>query len=139
MNSAPEMRLPDLVLHALLVFFHFLASAGALLIVYGLVSSATKQPWPPLEKIVEPLSASLTLIGAAMTAASIYLHGAPVPPPTPLSKVMISPFVVLFAIVALYYAWVGTVSPIIINGFSVLGLAGALLRVVPRPSFISPD
>ena len=138
MNAIPSVRVPDWVLHGLLTFFQFLASAGVLLILYGVVSAFLQEPWLPLEKIAVPLSATLTLIGTAMTAASIYLYGVPSQPPAILSKWLLAPLVILSAATALYCVWTITISPVIVNGFSALGLAGALARIVPRPSFMHP-
>lgn len=134
MKSTAVSRTPDIVLHGLMLFSDYLAASGLLLILYGLVSALTHEPWPPLERFVQPVSSTLTLIATAMTAASVFLYGMP-PEPTPIGKRFMAPLVLLAVSVALYCVWTIGIPQVVVNGFSVLGLAGALMRIVPRPSF----
>jgi hypothetical protein len=133
MAEERTFELPDWALHALLILFHILGAVGILLIVYGLVSAITHEPWPPLEHIASPISSTLTLIGTAATAASIYVFGVPIHPPAPFNKWFTAPLVIASAVAAIYFVWTSPVPPIVINGFSALGLAGALFRIIPRP------
>ena len=139
MTSGRKFELPDWVLHALLIAFHILGAAGIFLILYGLVAATTGEPWPPLEHIVAPVSSTLTLIGTIATAASIYVFGVPIHPPAAFSKWFAAPVVIASAAFAIYSVWISPVPEVVINGFSALGLAGALFRIIPRPKLFGQN
>jgi hypothetical protein len=109
---------------------------GGAFIVYGLVAGMTGQTWKPLEDVAEPLSACLTVVGAVITAGSIYMFaGAPSHPPDPISREATAPFVIVSGVVALaILGRTGSLPPIVVNGFSMMAIAGGLLRVQPRPA-----
>jgi len=133
MDDNSRVNLPDWVLHILVTFFQFLASVGIILILYGIVSLLTGTPWPPVEQIAKPASATLALLGTALTAASIYFYGIAPPPPAVISKRFIAPVILVASVVTIFYVWTKGVPEVIVNGFVILGLAGGLVRIVPRP------
>ncbi len=126
-------RVGRITLHAARTFFIFLASFGGILVVYGAVCAMTGQTWAPLEKIADRLSASLTFLGTALTAASIYVPAKHGHAPSELSKFVVAPLVLLLIPIGMFYVWATAVSPTIVNGVSLIGLSGGLLRIVPAP------
>jgi hypothetical protein len=102
---------------------------------YGVIAAMTGDIWKPLEDIAEPLSAALTVIGAIITASSIYLFaGDSAHPPDPISREATALVVIGAGIVALAVLFrSGTLPPVVVNGFSMMAIAGGLLRIQPRP------
>lgn len=122
-----------LALQLLEVATNGLEWSGVGFIIYGTIAALTGEPWPPLEKIAGPLSSALTLVGTAMTAASVYVFSPNAPPPELKSTKITAPIVILACIFGLAtLAWI-ELSPVIVNGFAILGLAGALFRLRPNP------
>ena len=107
---------------------------GGFFIVYGSISVATGQFWPPLERIAIPLSSSLTLLGTITTAASVFFYRPTVTPPEPMSFV-VAPIVILASLFALAMVWWAGLPTTVVNGFAIVGMAGALLRIQPNPYF----
>ena len=126
------MRYLSIILHLNELVANFLGIVGAVFIGYGTIASQTGQPWPPIERIALPLSSSLTLFGTAFIAGSIYFAGSLPSPASTLSKWLIAPIVIGCATAALVAVWGDSISQVTINGFSMMGLAGALLRQIPR-------
>jgi drug/metabolite transporter (DMT)-like permease len=110
-----------------------LGFVGILLIVYGVV--VTKDPktqWRVLEDTATTCSNYATLIGTAVTAASIYLPKNDRPPES-LSFWLTAPAVIVAVLFTFYYQWShNSIPPHVINGFSILAIAGALNRLIPE-------
>jgi uncharacterized membrane protein len=107
---------------------------GLILIVYGIVAEITGEKWLPLERIAEPLSSALTIFGTVIVALSIYFFGPSATPPESMSIYVFAPFVIAIscgALIVLYRN--GTLPIVVVNGFAIIGLAGALLRMQPNP------
>jgi hypothetical protein len=134
-------------LQLLVLSINFLGFAGIVLIIYGVAVFATGEKYKLLESSAEWVANVGTLVGVAFTAASVWF---PVNtrPPEELSKRYAAPAVVLAtAAVLLFYlfpsvlvwvaSWFGLTGaqalPVhVFNGFSVLGLAGGLFRLISR-------
>jgi hypothetical protein len=115
-------------------FFNFLGFAGVMFILYGVVSEGTGSVWAPLEKWVNPLSALLTVVGAILTAASIYFYSPQTRPPELFSKYVSAPFTIAAGIGAV--AWLlirKSLPPVIVNGFALMAIAGGLFRIQRNP------
>lgn len=109
--------------------------SGATFIGYGLIASATAEPWPVVERIALPLSSGLTIVGAVVTAALIYIPLSEEHPPDLFSRALTAPATILGGVVALAVLLsTGTLPPVLVNGFALLGLAGGLLRIQRRPA-----
>lgn len=118
-------------LHLILIVLTSLAFLGILFIVYGAIVATGVQPWPFLERFAEPLSAILTIIGTALTAASIYLFSPHARHPEVASLYIYSPITIVACVLALGSLIWQPLSAVTVNGFAILGLAGAMLRLYP--------
>jgi hypothetical protein len=113
------------------LFTQALGFSGALLIVYSVVSTMT-QPWPPLERVAEFVSSFLTLLGVLITAASIYIRQEPPHPPWRSSRIVVAPLVIACCVAAsIFLIKEGPLPPTLVNGFALLGISGALQRILP--------
>ncbi|WP_310488843.1 hypothetical protein [Chamaesiphon sp. VAR_69_metabat_338] len=106
---------------------------GVLLILYGFfISNDPKTQWRILEDTATTCSNYATLIGTAVTAASIYLPRNDRPPES-LSFWITAPAVIVAVLFTFSYEWNGnSIPPHVINGFSILAIAGALNRLVTK-------
>ena len=112
----------------------FLGYVGAVFVLYGAYVYVWGPPWPPVERIALPASSFLTILGTAVTAASVYFHHLTPTPPEKKSRHVTAPFVIGSSVLALAALLRnGKVPPVTVNGFAMLGIAGALLRLQPRP------
>jgi hypothetical protein len=125
----------DAVQIGLRIGFVGLGIFGACFVAYGVYTSWTGEALPSLERIALPLSSVLTLAGAMLTAGSIYMTAwSASHAPDLFSKVASAPLTISGgAITLLVLGMRRKVSPILVNGFALLGLAGALLRMQPPP------
>jgi len=105
---------------------------GFSLITYGVISYFRNDPWKTLDSIADFLSQALTILGIALVACSAYF-----PSHTrqsdKISKFVVAPFV-LFLVVAVTIWWAINSYKLpahIFNGFSILGIAGSILRALP--------
>lgn len=105
---------------------------GGTFIAYGAISQWTGFKWIPLERVAPQFSSLLALMGCVLTAGSIYWTDNRPRRPEPMSYI-IAPVVILASLLAIWIALVGQLSIIIVNGFAIVGLAGALLRMQPNP------
>ena len=109
-----------------------MAALGFFLIIYGFVSSKLNSKWPPLEKIANWTSMMATLVAVFFTAISIYF---PMNLREPYEISYFTAAVVIIGVLcALIYSWKKRmILPIhVINGFAILGLTGALFRLLSR-------
>jgi hypothetical protein len=125
--------IPNWLLQLLTIAFHIIADLGIAFIAYGVITQTTGEGWPPLDRVAERLSATLTLVATGITAASVYTYGIPPPPPSDLGKWILAPAVLTAVAAAIWLVWFHLLPVIVVNGFAALGLAGALFRTVPRP------
>ena len=115
-------------------FFAFLGWIGAILIVYTAVAAFTKEQWKPLEQWAGPVSSLLTVIGTALTALQIYFPSTDIHPPDRFSKLAAAPVVIIGCLVAVVVWFRAFDLPItLVNGFALLGLAGAFFRLQRKP------
>ncbi len=117
-----------------IVSINFLGLIGILLIAYGIIVAGDPQTqWKFLEETANTCSNYATLIGTAVTAASIYLKPNTIRPPETLSLWITAPVVIASILFTFCYQWNGNHIPShVINGFSILAIAGALNRLVPE-------
>lgn len=114
-------------------FFNFLGFSGVMFVIYGVVSRGAGSIWPVLEKWVNPISAFLTILAVLVTAASIYLYKPYIHPPEKFSKYVSAPVVITFCIIAeSFLISTGSIPPVIVNGFALLGISGGLFRIQRR-------
>jgi hypothetical protein len=131
----------------LILVINFLGFAGIMLVFYGIALYLTGELYRPLEQYAEALGILGTILGVSLTTISIYL---PVNtrPPDELSKRYTAPAVLIVtAVITLLYLspplrdalgiWLGVspATPIpvhVFNGLALLGLAGALFRLLSR-------
>lgn len=114
-------------------FFNFLGFSGVMFILYGVVSRGTGSIWPILEEWVNPISAFLTIFAALITAASIYFYVPHIHPPEKFSKYVSAPLVIISCIIAeVFLLLTGSIPPVVVNGFALLGIAGGLFRIQKR-------
>jgi hypothetical protein len=108
---------------------------GAALIIYGVIAEVTGDKWSPLEHIAEPLSSALTILGTVVVALSVYFFGtSAAAAPEAVLKFVLSPLIILLSFAALIaLLLIGRLPIVVVNGFAILGLAGALLRIQPDP------
>ncbi|MBW2331842.1 MAG: hypothetical protein JRF30_13280 [Deltaproteobacteria bacterium] len=100
---------------------------------YGVVSRGTGSIWPVLEKWVNPISSSLTIFAVLITAASIYFYKPYIHPPEKFSKYISAPSVIVSCIIAeIFLISTGSIPPVIVNGFALLGISGGLFRIQRR-------
>ena len=116
-------------------FFAFLGWIGAVLILYTAIATVTTKTWEPLEQWAGPISSLLTIVGVLITAASVYYPSETIHPPDPFSK-LVSARVVIFSCVVAIVVWFlrWDLPTTIVNGFALLGLAGAFFRLQRKPT-----
>ena len=118
----------------LLIFsINGLGFVGLLLIAYGAALYYTGEKYSLLEGAADAISVVATLVGTGLTAASVWLPENK-RPPEEFSKKISAPLVVLAVVCLLIIYLQGSIElPVhIINGFAVLGLSGALFRLISR-------
>jgi predicted membrane channel-forming protein YqfA (hemolysin III family) len=115
-------------------FTELLGWTGALLVLYTLITWATNEPWPVVERHAPFISSLLTLIGTALTAASVYFHSSKVRTPWRHSKYVASPIVIISSVAAIAILLVsGKLSQVSVSGFGMLAIAGGLKRLLTYP------
>jgi len=114
-------------------FFNFLGFSGVIFIIYGVTSRGTHSVWPVLEKWVNPISAFLTILAVLITAISIYFYKPYIHPPEKFSIYVSAPTVIISCIIAeIFLISTGSIPPVIVNGFALLGISGGLFRIQRR-------
>jgi hypothetical protein len=120
--------------YAIWLFLMGLGFIGALLIVYSFYGEWTGERLPTVEKWAPFLSAFLTLLGTLVTAGSVYFPTTIRPPYRP-NKIIVSPLVMLGSITAIILLFNnGQLPAILVSGFGLLAISGALLRLAPTPA-----
>jgi len=107
---------------------------GAFFIAYGLIASTVGTEWLPLgERIAERLSSGLTVFGTGLTASSIYFFSSSARPPDRVSRLVNAPIVIGSCVIALLVLIWFQITPVTVNGFALLGIAGGIFRLSPGP------
>ena len=120
------------LLHAVIVIAHSLAAIGIMIIIYGIASKWTGEVWRPIEPYVRPTSIYLVLLGLLITSVSIYCPWE-VPRPIHLSRFVTAPAAILLVCAGIYFETTNGLPESAVNGFALLTIAGAMLRMFPRP------
>jgi hypothetical protein len=117
----------------LILSINGLGGIGLLLIAYGIALYYTGEKYRFFESAAESISVVATLFGTGLTAASVWLPENK-RPPEEFSKRIAAPLVVSGTVFVLFIYLKGAASiPVhVINGFAVIGLSGALFRLVSR-------
>ncbi len=114
-------------------FFNFLGFSGVLFILYGVISKCTDSVWPVLEQWINPISAFMTILATLIVAASIYFHKSFAHPPEKFSKYVSAPVVIASCLAAMIFLiMMGDIPSVAVNGFALIGIAGALFRIQNR-------
>jgi hypothetical protein len=134
LNQPIQPGLAEIALsQAMVIGINFMGFIGIALIVYGIaVSRIPTSKWSVLESVADSVATYTTLIGTAITAISIYFPSNPRPPEI-ISIYLTAPIVIFAVFIVFYLMWFRRLSipPHVINGFSILAIAGALNRLVP--------
>jgi hypothetical protein len=112
---------------------------GVAFIGYSMNAELNGHRFPFLEKWGPLLSTFFTLLGTLLTALSIYFYAENSPPnrPEPFSLWISAPIVILGCLLAMWLLYVrGDLPVMLLNGFAMLGLAGALFRIQVNPGDI---
>jgi hypothetical protein len=117
----------------LILSINGLGGIGLLLIVYGTILYYTGEKYRFLESAADAISVVATLFGTGLTAASVWLPENK-RPPEEFSKRIAAPLVVCGTVFVLiiYLKGVASIPVHVVNGFAVIGLSGALFRLVSR-------
>ena len=119
---------------ALRLLLNFVGFTGISFIAYSAISTYTQSTWPWFEKITPVLAAALTIVGTFLTAISIYFYSDTNHPPEKISVYITAPIVILGCLAALgALIKIGSLPDTMINGFALLAISGALLRLQPNP------
>ena len=112
-----------------------MAGGGAFLVGLEIYSAIYHQRPPQIIEDASTYVGSVTtLLGVFITAASVYLPNLKPTRPSPEARYLVAWLVMLICIVAICYLFVhGSVPPNAIVGFAMVGLAGALFRMLPNP------
>jgi hypothetical protein len=115
------------------IVFDMFAAVGICLIGYGIVAAMSGTPWPIIDPVIRWTGPVLTLVATIITAASIYFPINHVPPKL-ITKICTAPVIIVMCLVALVCMVISqSVLPeTVLQGFSILGLSGGLMRLVPR-------
>lgn len=113
-------------------FVSFTGLMGVACIGFGVISAWSQKKWPPLlEEIFTFTSSCLTLIGTIITALTVFFV-TPYYPPERSGKLVAYP-VIGGCILGLYFLLThGSLPTIVVNGFALMAIAGALFRILPQ-------
>ncbi|MBI1867571.1 MAG: hypothetical protein HYS06_04660 [Methylocystis sp.] len=121
------------ILIRIFLFNIVLGGSGIFLIIYELCADRLQLRTTGLGQIATFLGTLVTFIGVAVTAASIYFPIGEATKPD-RGSYPIAAIVIIGCVVAIYILLTqGRVPENIVNGFALLGLSGALMRIQPNP------
>lgn len=116
------------------LFINFVAFVGLALIGYELLAIVAQSRWPALDTVATYIGTILTISGTLCTALSIYFYSDKPTPPEKISIYVTAPIVSTACVIAIWhFVRTGSMPPHILNGFALLAIAGALLRIHPHP------
>ena len=106
---------------------------GIVLIAYGVVVVVSGEGYALLDSIANWVALVVTLTSVLISAVSVYFPPTLRPPDTS-SLWVTAPLIVIGVVVALLYSVYTRqlLPPHIVNGFALLGISGALLRLLSR-------
>ena len=117
------------------IFFNLVAFTGALILVYSMTSLFYPDAvWLWFEERTPLLASSLTITGTLLAAISIYLYPEISSPLEKVSIYVTAPIVIMLCFAGVFVLIkFGTLPNTMLNGFALLAIAGALLRLQPNP------
>lgn len=131
MAKREQPQIPRVARATWWVSTYALGYGGALLVIYSVIAAFTT-PWYPVETFARLAADLLTVLGVAITAASIYFPFGPEQTPWRASRWVIAPIVITVCVTAAIVCLVsGPLPSVFVNGLALLGLSGALQRMVP--------
>jgi hypothetical protein len=106
---------------------------GFFLIVYSMIAKNPNIEWLWLENVANKISIIATLLGVIICAISIYFP-INVRLPLPFSKYFSAPVVILGAFIGIiaYIFFKINIPHLMLNGFALLAISGALFRLLSR-------
>ena len=111
-----------------------LGGIGGSLVLYATIASFTGKQWEPVEAAAPFLSSLLTLVGAILVAASVYLFSPNPRPPWKVHRTFTSPGIILCSTIAIWFLFRHGVLPqTLVSGFALIAIAGGVLRSLPYP------
>lgn len=114
-----------------------LACFGIAFIVCGIVEMRNKGAFPFLESLCRSIGDPLAVFGVLLAGCSIYVEAEHPTRPEKISKYFTAPILILGCLVVLAVIWQRRkISPAIINGLVMIGIAACLLRLQPNPYFL---
>jgi hypothetical protein len=117
---------------ALVFVLNVIGIVGGLLILYSILAGLSGSRWDLLEKYATPAADALTLLGTALTASSVYVR-TNTRPPDEFSRYISAPMVLAAIVIAIWaWLWKGRLPPLVVTGFSLLAISGALFRLISR-------
>jgi hypothetical protein len=107
---------------------------GAAFVVYGTIREVAQSADGQLHIDAEALSAFVAVCAVILSTASVYARWDTSNPPAAVSRIVTAPLVVLFCCSTIVLmACKGHIPAASVNGLTILGLAGGLLRLQPKP------
>ena len=107
---------------------------GAFFVVYAVISMRTAETWPPIEKYAPRISSFLAILGTLVVTVSAWFPSNP-NPASPISTHFTGLVVLVSCLLALFYLFRRDLPTTLVNGMTILGLVGALFRILPLPYF----
>lgn len=126
------------ILHLVIVIAHGLGAIGLTFVLYGAVATYTGETWKPIEPYVRPISIYLVLLGLFITSVSVYCPWE-VPRPIHLSRYATAPVAIALVFAGIYFEITRGIPKSTASGFALLTIAGAMLRMFPRPEVARAD
>ena len=127
----PNRRIPREAFQALAIVGNAIAWLGVIIIIYGIVSTATQETWLPFELFIVPISATLALLAILLNAFVVSLTVERPAEPSPISRYVTAPVVILLCAVGIVSVWFQEMPISVVLGAGIVGLAWALIRVLP--------
>jgi hypothetical protein len=116
------------------IFTEVLGWGGAFLAVYVPVSALTRDKWMLIERWAPVASATLTLLGAVVTAILVYLPPMEMRAAWEWSRKLVAPLVIVGAIVSLGFLIVRhDLPPVLVSAFGLLAISGSVKRLLSLP------
>jgi hypothetical protein len=111
----------------------FIGFSGIVLILYGAIKEYKGHAYEPIEKTAAWVASIGTFLSLAILAASVYLPLDFEHPPLPISMFVTAPMVLVASGIAIIFTVLrsGNISTHIINGAGLIGICGALFRILP--------
>lgn len=116
------------------LFVNFIGFLGIILILYEIIAIHYSSRWSILDLHSNNISIIFTFLGVILTALSAYFYTEKPKPPEKISIYFVAPSIIISCGVAIYFFIKnGSLPTNISNGFALLAIAGALLRIHTNP------